>query len=160
DRPDPESRPRSRPGGHRHRRERSGRPPHRVRGPRRGGLEWDGMARFPGVPGSAPRFSEGARTAVRPLLEGHARGRVAGALRPLPLGRGRSRGMSVSVRESTIYRGAYLAVSLAVLFLDQWSKGLVTRTMEVHQSKTIISDVFDLTYVRNTGAAFGLFASV
>lgn len=67
---------------------------------------------------------------------------------------------SVSVRESTIYRGAYLAVSLAVLFLDQWSKGLVTRTMEVHQSKTIITDVFDLTYVRNTGAAFGLFASV
>ena len=61
--------------------------------------------------------------------------------------------MSVSVRESTIYRGAYLAVSLAVLFLDQWSKGLVTRTMEVHQSKTIITDVFDLTYVRNTGAA-------
>ena len=68
--------------------------------------------------------------------------------------------MSVSVKESTIYRGAYLAVSLAVLFLDQWSKGLVTRTMEVHQSKTIITDVFDLTYVRNTGAAFGLFASV
>jgi signal peptidase II len=68
--------------------------------------------------------------------------------------------MSVSVRESTLYRGAYLAVSLAVLFLDQWTKGLVTRTMEVHQSKTIISDVFDLTYVRNTGAAFGLFASV
>jgi signal peptidase II len=68
--------------------------------------------------------------------------------------------MSVSVKESTIYRGAYLAVSLAVLFLDQWSKGLVTRTMEVHQSKTVIADVFDLTYVRNTGAAFGLFASV
>ena len=68
--------------------------------------------------------------------------------------------MSVSVKESTLYRGAYLAVSLAVLFLDQWSKGLVTRTMEVHQSKTIITDVFDLTYVRNTGAAFGLFASV
>ncbi len=68
--------------------------------------------------------------------------------------------MSVTVKESTLYRGAYLAVSLAVLFLDQWSKGLVTRTMEVHQSRTLIPDVFDLTYVRNTGAAFGLFASV
>jgi signal peptidase II len=68
--------------------------------------------------------------------------------------------VSVSVRESTLYRGAYLAVSLAVLFLDQWSKGLVTRTMEVHQSKTVVPDLFDLTYVRNTGAAFGLFASV
>ncbi|HTR02709.1 MAG TPA: signal peptidase II [Thermoanaerobaculia bacterium] len=68
--------------------------------------------------------------------------------------------MSVSVKESTLYRGAYLAVSLAILFLDQWSKGWITRTMEVHQSRTIVPDVFDLTYVRNTGAAFGLFASV
>ena len=68
--------------------------------------------------------------------------------------------MSVSLRESTLYRGAYLAVSLAVLFLDQWTKGIITRTMDVHQSRTIVNDVFDLTYVRNTGAAFGLFASV
>ena len=63
-------------------------------------------------------------------------------------------------KESTVYRGAYLAVSLAVLFLDQWTKGIITRTMEVHQSRTVITDVFDLTYVRNSGAAFGLFASV
>ncbi len=68
--------------------------------------------------------------------------------------------MSTSLRESTLYRGAYLAVSLAVLFLDQWTKGIITRTMEVHQSRTILDDFFDLTYVRNTGAAFGLFASV
>jgi len=65
-----------------------------------------------------------------------------------------------SLRESTLYRGAYLAVSLAVLFLDQWTKGYITRTMEVHQSRSIVEDVFDLTYVRNTGAAFGLFSSV
>ena len=68
--------------------------------------------------------------------------------------------MTTNLRESTLYRGAYLAVSLAVLFLDQWTKGLVTRVMDVHQSKTIIPNVFDLTYVRNSGAAFGLFASV
>jgi signal peptidase II len=65
-----------------------------------------------------------------------------------------------NLRESTLYRGAYLMVSVAVLFLDQWTKGLVTRSLEVHQSRSIIQDVFDLTYVRNTGAAFGLFASV
>jgi signal peptidase II len=64
------------------------------------------------------------------------------------------------LKESTLYRGAYLAVSLAVLFLDQWTKGIITRTMDVHQSRTVITDVFDLTYVRNSGAAFGLFASV
>ena len=31
--------------------------------------------------------------------------------------------MTAKLRESTLYRGAYLAVSLAVLFLDQWTKG-------------------------------------
>jgi signal peptidase II len=65
-----------------------------------------------------------------------------------------------NVRESTIYRGAYLLVSLAVLFLDQWTKGLITRTFDVHQSSTVIANLFDITYVRNSGAAFGLFASV
>ena len=68
--------------------------------------------------------------------------------------------MTATLRESTLYRGGYLAVSLAVLFLDQWTKGIITRTMDVHQSRTIIANVFDLTYVRNSGAAFGLFASV
>jgi signal peptidase II len=68
--------------------------------------------------------------------------------------------VSSTLRESTIYRGAYLAISLAVLFLDQWTKGAITRTMDVHQSRSIVPDLFDLTYVRNTGAAFGLFASV
>ncbi len=68
--------------------------------------------------------------------------------------------LPATLRESTLYRGAYLLVSLAVLFLDQWTKGLVTRMLDVHQSRPVIADVFDLTYVRNTGAAFGLFASV
>ena len=53
-----------------------------------------------------------------------------------------------SLRESTIYRGGYLAVSLAVLFLDQWTKGIITRTMDVHQSRSVIPNLFDLTYVR------------
>lgn len=68
--------------------------------------------------------------------------------------------MPQSLRESTLYRGGYIAVSLAVLFLDQWTKGIITRTMDVHQSRSIIHNLFDLTYVRNSGAAFGLFASV
>ena len=64
------------------------------------------------------------------------------------------------IRESTLYRGAYLVLSLTVLVLDQWSKGIVTRRFEVHQSRSVIDGLFDITYVRNTGAAFGLFASV
>jgi signal peptidase II len=66
----------------------------------------------------------------------------------------------VSLKESTLYRTAYFLVSLAVLFLDQWTKGVVTRAFEVHQSSPVVPGFFDLTYVRNTGAAFGLFASV
>ena len=65
-----------------------------------------------------------------------------------------------NVSEGTIYRGAYLLVSLAVLFLDQWTKGLITRTFDVHQTSAVVANLFDITYVRNSGAAFGLFASV
>lgn len=64
------------------------------------------------------------------------------------------------VKESTVYRGAYLLLSLSVLVTDQWTKGLVTRNFEVHQSRSLIDGLFDITYVRNSGAAFGLFASV
>lgn len=65
-----------------------------------------------------------------------------------------------SLRESTLYRGAYFLVSLAVLLLDQWTKGVVMRTFQVHESRDVIPGLFDLTYVQNSGAAFGLFASV
>jgi signal peptidase II len=64
------------------------------------------------------------------------------------------------LRESALYRTAYFLVSLAVLLLDQWTKGLITRNFEVHQSTSVVTNLFDLTYVRNSGAAFGLFASV
>jgi signal peptidase II len=67
---------------------------------------------------------------------------------------------TVQLRESAVYRGAYIAVSLLVLILDQWTKGLITRAFDVHQSRSVIAGFFDLTYVQNSGAAFGLFASV
>jgi signal peptidase II len=64
------------------------------------------------------------------------------------------------IKESALYRAAYFLVSLAVLLTDQWTKGIITRTFDVHQSRSVIGGLFDLTYVRNSGAAFGLFASV
>jgi len=64
------------------------------------------------------------------------------------------------IRESALYRTAYFVISLAVLLLDQWTKGIITRAYEVHQSTSVITNLFDITYVRNSGAAFGLFASV
>ena len=47
---------------------------------------------------------------------------------------------------------------LTILVLDQLTKMIVDRTMSLHQSIPIIDGLFNLTYVRNTGAAFGIFA--
>ena len=49
---------------------------------------------------------------------------------------------------------------VAVLLLDQWTKGIVVRSFQLHESRPVIPGFFDLTYVQNSGAAFGLFASV
>ena len=64
------------------------------------------------------------------------------------------------LRESALYRTAYFLVSLAVLLLDQWTKGIVMRNFQIHESREVVAGLFDLTYVQNSGAAFGLFASV
>ena len=61
--------------------------------------------------------------------------------------------------ERAIYRSAYTALSVVVLFLDQWSKGIITRTYGLHESKEVFGAFFLLTYVQNSGAAFGLFAN-
>ncbi len=62
------------------------------------------------------------------------------------------------MRKSALYRVAYLLGSAGVLFLDQWSKGVVTRTFLIAETRPVLGDLFQLTYVRNRGAAFGLFA--
>ena len=46
-------------------------------------------------------------------------------------------------------------VALAVLVLDQITKAIVDQTMVLHQTIPLLP-VFSLTYVRNTGAAFGV----
>jgi signal peptidase II len=53
-----------------------------------------------------------------------------------------------------------LAIVAAVVGLDQATKWIVVQSMELHQSLPVISGVFNLTYVRNSGAAFGLFADL
>jgi signal peptidase II len=47
---------------------------------------------------------------------------------------------------------------VTILVLDQLTKAIVDRTLSLHQSIPIIDRFFSLTYVRNTGAAFGIFA--
>jgi signal peptidase II len=50
---------------------------------------------------------------------------------------------------------AWLAV---ILVTDQVSKFIVDQTMPLHHSIPIIENFFSLTYIRNTGAAFGILA--
>lgn len=53
----------------------------------------------------------------------------------------------------------YLFVSLVVIALDQWTKWLVEANLPQHTLQPVIPGFFNLTHVRNTGVAFGLFAS-
>lgn len=45
-----------------------------------------------------------------------------------------------------------------ILLLDQVTKLAVDRSLALHQSVPVIEGFFHLTYVRNTGAAFGVLA--
>ena len=51
-----------------------------------------------------------------------------------------------------------LGVLIAIVLLDQATKFAVDRTMLLYQSVPVIDDLFSLTYIRNTGAAFGFLA--
>lgn len=45
-----------------------------------------------------------------------------------------------------------------IVLLDQASKFIVDRTMPLNHSIPVIENLFNLTYIRNTGAAFGILA--
>lgn len=47
---------------------------------------------------------------------------------------------------------------VAIVVLDQATKAVVDRWMPLHHSISIIDGIFNLTYIRNTGAAFGIFS--
>ena len=51
-----------------------------------------------------------------------------------------------------------LSVTIISLVLDQWTKWLVDQKMALHESIPLIDNFLALTYVRNKGAAFGIFA--
>ena len=49
-------------------------------------------------------------------------------------------------------------VALGVVVVDQITKAIVERSMALHESIPLLP-VFSLTYVRNSGAAFGIFGA-
>ena len=53
--------------------------------------------------------------------------------------------------------GSLIAVSTGILALDQWTKQLIHTRFRWGESLSVIPNFFSITYVRNKGAAFGLF---
>jgi signal peptidase II len=58
-----------------------------------------------------------------------------------------------------VKRIPYLLIALGVMALDAWTKYLVSARIDLHDSITLIPNVFQLVHVRNTGAAFGIGAN-
>ena len=52
------------------------------------------------------------------------------------------------------------STALVVVLLDQLTKLLIKQNLRLNQSIPIIKNVLHLTYVTNTGSAFGLFKSL
>lgn len=52
-----------------------------------------------------------------------------------------------------------LVVSALVLVLDQATKLYIDRSMALHSSIAVIENFFNITYLRNKGAAFGILAN-
>ena len=50
--------------------------------------------------------------------------------------------------------------ALTIIVLDQLTKFLITQNLKLNQSIPIIKNILHLTYVTNTGSAFGLFKSL
>lgn len=46
---------------------------------------------------------------------------------------------------------------VGILLLDQWTKSMVVQKLPLYQRVNVIEGFFDLTHVRNTGGAFGIF---
>lgn len=53
-------------------------------------------------------------------------------------------------------RFPYILMVLAILGLDRWTKWLIHTQLLLNQTILIIDGFFNITYVRNTGVAFGI----
>jgi signal peptidase II len=57
-------------------------------------------------------------------------------------------------------RTLYLSLAAIVFLLDQFSKAAVMQALALGETRRIVPGLFNLTHLRNRGAAFGLFADV
>ncbi|UCG80212.1 MAG: signal peptidase II [Desulfobacterales bacterium] len=52
----------------------------------------------------------------------------------------------------------FVLIAAGIILIDQVTKVLITQRFLLHENLEIIPGFFDLTYIRNTGGAFGLLA--
>jgi signal peptidase II len=50
----------------------------------------------------------------------------------------------------------YILLALGVIILDLWTKHLILQNFMLHETREVLPGFFQLVYVQNTGAAFGL----
>jgi signal peptidase II len=51
-------------------------------------------------------------------------------------------------------------IIIIILILDQWIKNIINNNLYVSQSIPVINNIFHITYVKNTGAGFGIFSGL
>ena len=80
---------------------------------------------------------------------------------PLPASRGEGTGQDRRADEGRprVKRAHYLTVSALVVLFDALTKWLVAMRIDLHDSITIIPNLFQIVHVRNSGAAFGIGAN-
>lgn len=54
----------------------------------------------------------------------------------------------------------FFVTTVPVILLDQITKAYISSTMSAHESFAVIEGFFNITYIRNPGAAFGFLAGV
>jgi len=54
------------------------------------------------------------------------------------------------------YYKLIFSITLFIILIDQLTKFLIRSTLSINQTKTLIPKVLELTFIKNTGIAFGL----
>jgi signal peptidase II len=54
----------------------------------------------------------------------------------------------------------YLLLVVGTLILDRWTKAQIQSKFDLHESASVIDGFFNITYVQNTGVAFGILSSI
>lgn len=52
-----------------------------------------------------------------------------------------------------------LSIVASIVMLDQFTKKIIEKSMFLNQSVEVISNFFNIVYIKNPGAAFGIFAN-